>query len=172
MWNFSAAPPQAAESGRPPAKPDGPGDPSKVEKMFAELDKFCAAILAIPEAAANQDVMKQIAFIKDSKEKLKLAQVEQAALDKATALKMEAFVREAEEKKEAHRRKMEKLTTPSPPLDGNALGQALLKSLGLIVWPPSGPASRRGNRARATATTTAESPSTSSGTRTCVPARR
>ena len=32
--------------------------------------------------------------------------------------------------KEAHRKRMEELNRPSPPLDGNALGRALLKSLG------------------------------------------
>ena len=31
---------------------------------------------------------------------------------------------------EAHRKRMEELNRPSPPLDGNALGRALLKSLG------------------------------------------
>jgi len=132
MWNFSAAPPEAAESELEAPKPDESDEPQKLQAMFAELDKFCAAILATPALAANQDILNQIDFIKSSKEKLMPARAEQAELFKKHELKLEAYVRQAEEKKAAHLRKMDELTTPSPPLDGNALGEALLKSLGLI----------------------------------------
>jgi hypothetical protein len=37
---------------------------------------------------------------------------------------------ESQAKEEAHRKRMEELKTPPPPLDGNALGHALLKNLG------------------------------------------
>jgi hypothetical protein len=47
---------------------------------------------------------------------------------------MAELVQTAKQKKEAHRQRMEELNTPSPPLDGNALGRALLKNLGLTEW--------------------------------------
>ena len=47
--------------------------------------------------------------------------------------KMAAVAQASEQRGEAHRRKMEEMNTPSPPLDGNALGQALLKNLGVPV---------------------------------------
>ena len=36
----------------------------------------------------------------------------------------------AKERAEAHQRRMQEVNPPSPSLDGNALGQALLKNLG------------------------------------------
>lgn len=38
----------------------------------------------------------------------------------------------AKQQADAHKRRTEELTRPSPPLDGSALGRALLKNLGLI----------------------------------------
>ncbi|HMD71103.1 MAG TPA: hypothetical protein VKF41_07145, partial [Bryobacteraceae bacterium] len=136
MFDFSAAPPQeaaGAESGSPPDKPkDAAEDPRSLDEVFAQLDKFCAFILARPEAAGNPDVMKQMAVLEDCKEKLKMAQAEELAIQKAQEVKMAAMLQQAKEKEEAHRQKMEKLTTPSPPLDGNVLGRDLLRNVGLI----------------------------------------
>jgi hypothetical protein len=136
MWDLSAAPPRdaaRAESGSPPDEPKGAADDSlNLDEVFAPLDKFCAFILAMPEAAGDPDVMQQIAFIKDSKEKLKEAQIQEFAIQKAHEEKMAALVQEAEQKEEAHRQKVQALTTPSPPLDGTALGWALLRNVGLI----------------------------------------
>jgi hypothetical protein len=136
MFDFSAAPPQEAaeaESASPPGKPkDAAEDPLNLDEVFGQLDEFCAFILAMPKAAGNPDVMKQIALIKGSKEKLKVAQAEELAIQKAQEAKMAAMLQQAQQKEEAHRQKMEKLTTPSPPLDGNALGRDLLRNVGLI----------------------------------------
>ena len=61
-----------------------------------------------------------------------MAQAEELAIQKAQEAKMAAKLQKAQQKEEAHRQKMEKLTTPSPPLDGNALGRDLLRNVGLI----------------------------------------
>ena len=61
-----------------------------------------------------------------------MAHAEQLAIQKAQGEKLAAMVQKAQAKEEAHRQKMEKLTTPSPPLDGNALGRDLLRNVGLI----------------------------------------
>jgi len=135
MGSFSEAPPQdaGAESAPPPEKAKDPaGDSLSLDKVFAQLDKFCAFILAIPKAADNPDVMKQISLLKESKEKLVAAQAEQLAVQKTHEEKLAAMVQQARQKEEAHRQKKEKLTTPSPPLDGNALGWDLLRNVGLI----------------------------------------
>ena len=136
MFNLSAAPPQEAaeaEGAPPPEKPkDAAEDSLNLNEVFAQLDKFCAFVLARPEAAGNPDVMKQIALIKDSKANLKMAQAEELAIQKAQETKMAAKLQKARQMEEAHRQKMEKLTTPSPPLDGNALGRDLLRNVGLI----------------------------------------
>lgn len=130
MWNFAAAPPVAAESA--PEKAVEAEDPFQLGKVLAALDKFCAAIAAMPPLAANPEIMKNIEFIKGSKDKLKEAAAQQLATQKAEAEKIGALLQKSQQAKEAHNKKVEELKTPSPPLDGTALGLALLKNLGLI----------------------------------------
>jgi hypothetical protein len=69
-------------------------------------------------------------FITAAKEKLRLAQLEQAAIINAAREKMAAVGQASQQRAEAHRQRMEELNTPAPPLDGDALGRALLKNLG------------------------------------------
>jgi len=132
MWNFAAAPPPAVETAPPPGKPEEAEDPFQLGKLFAELDKFCATIVAIPLAAGNPEVMKQIDFLKGSKELLTKAAAQELATHKAQKEKMAALLQKSQQAKEAHNKKVEELKTPSPPLDGNALAEALLKNMGLI----------------------------------------
>jgi hypothetical protein len=98
--------------------------------VFAELDKFCNYILTIPAAATHPEIKKQLAFIASSKEQLKLAVEESLAHYKAHEERLGKMVQAAKEIEEAHRKKMEELNRPSPPLDPKALGRALLKNLG------------------------------------------
>ncbi len=130
MWNFAEAPPAVAKSAT--EKPEKAKDPFQLEKLFAKLDQFCAAIVALPVAAKNPIVMKQIELMKASKQKLTEAADKQTAtvqehLDKRTAL-----IQKGKLAKEAKRRKLEEMNKPLPSLDGNALGMALLKNMGLI----------------------------------------
>lgn len=102
-----------------------------VDKLFGAIDKLYAQIIAIPGAASHPDIRKQLDHITESKEKFKLAYAEQLA---RSAMFQEQFValgKKAKEQKEAHRKRMEELNRPSPPPDGDALGRALLKNLGL-----------------------------------------
>jgi hypothetical protein len=132
MWNFAAAAPAAAETAPPPEKPKESEDPYQLGNLFAELDKFCATIVALPLAAGNAEVMKHIEVIKASKELLKQVKAQELSIQIAQMEKMKALVAKAQQAKEAHNKKVEELKTPSPSLDGNALGLALLKNLGLI----------------------------------------
>ena len=136
MWAFDTVPPEApAEAaGAARAAPEDQAEsPWNFEPLFRELDKFCSAVMALPVAAANPEILQQLAFIAASKDKLTLAAAEELANQKAQQQKMAAVAQASEQRGEAHRRKMEEMNTPSPPLDGNALGQALLKNLGVPV---------------------------------------
>ncbi|MDR3676642.1 MAG: cysteine peptidase family C39 domain-containing protein [Acidobacteriota bacterium] len=130
MWNFAAAPPPAAQSA--PEKAEKAEDPFQLGQLFAALDKFCATVVAMPMVAGNAEVMKHIDFLKGSKDKLTEAAAKDLANYKAQTDKMAARLHKSQQAKEAHNKKVEELKTPSPPLDGNALGLALLKNLGLI----------------------------------------
>jgi hypothetical protein len=60
-----------------------------------------------------------------------LAQSESLAYAKMAQEQLTKMQEASKQKKENHRKKMEELNTPLPPLDGNDLGRALLKNLGL-----------------------------------------
>jgi hypothetical protein len=139
MWSFSLQPQDGApvsdarsspSSAKPQAAAESPEDPLNLSHVFSEVDKFCSALLSIPAAANHPDVKRQMDFITAAKEKLKLAQVEQATSINAAQEKVAAMGQLAQQRAEAHRKRMEELNTPAPPLDGDALGRALLKNLG------------------------------------------
>jgi hypothetical protein len=145
LWSFGLEPQQAgavaASSTATPAPPpraeavSRPAAGLDVKKLFGEVDKFCAHILAIPAAANHPDIKKQLDFITAGKEKFETAYAEHlASLAKAHA-QLDALAKTAQEQQEAHRKQIEELNRPSPPLDGNALGRALLKNLGLSIEP-------------------------------------
>jgi len=130
MWSFNEAgtstgqlPSAAGAASAAPALPD-------LEKAFAQLDQFCAHMLAIPGAANFPDLKAQIDFIQMSKEKARLAQVEELAAMQFRLDRVAANAEEAKKRAEANRKNKEERDKPLPPLDGGALGEALLKNLG------------------------------------------
>ena len=137
MWNFTEAAPAAAAAPAP-QEPKKAEDPYQLDKLFAKLDEFCASIVAIPLAAGNPDVMKQIEFIKGSKGMLTQAAAKQTAVFEAERAKRAATAQKLREAKEARKAEKAKAAPPEetpgplPPLDGNAIGMALLKNMGLI----------------------------------------
>jgi Peptidase C39 family len=118
-------------SAAPQAAPESQADPWKLDQLFVELDKFCNHVLTTPAAANTPDVKQQLDFIAASKEKLKLAQAEELAHQKTRFEQLAQIQEVAKRAKESHLKKLEELNKPSPPLDGDALGRALLKNLGL-----------------------------------------
>jgi len=140
VWDFSHQPQPAEASGASASKP-GPRSQSPsavssppagldINKLFGEIDKFCAHILGIPAAANHPEIKKQLDFIAASKQKISAAQAELAASRAARQAELAALAESAKQQQTAHRKKVEELNRPSPPLDGNALGHALLKNLG------------------------------------------
>lgn len=106
-------------------------DPWDLTPLFAQLDQFCNHILSLPGAANHPEIKEQLDFIAANRQKLILAKAEERANLKAHEERMAAMSQAAKEKEDAHRRTMEELNKPLAPLDGNVLGRALLKNLGL-----------------------------------------
>ena len=106
--------------------------PLDFTRLFAEVDKFCSYILTIPGAVDHPRIKKQLEFIASSKEKLKLGAAESAVRHKAHQEQLVKMMQTAKQNQEAHCKKLEELNTPSAPLDGDALGNAFMKTLGFI----------------------------------------
>jgi predicted double-glycine peptidase len=140
-WTVSLKLPHAgATAGTPtesepstPIKQSGASFPKAldVNKLFGEVDKFCTHILGIEAAANHPEIKKQLDHIAACKQKFTLAYTEQLTLRTKSLREFSALANKAKEQEEANRKRMEELNTPSPPLDGNALGRTLLKNLGL-----------------------------------------
>ena len=130
MWNFAEAPLTAIATA--PEKPEEKPDLFKLGKVFSEIDKFCALMAATPVAAANPKVMAQLELLKGTKQKLTDAAEKQMAIFQEHHDKRLALMQKGKQAKDAKQQKLEQLNKPLPPLDGNALGMALLRNMGLI----------------------------------------
>jgi hypothetical protein len=132
LWSFDEAGTSAASfPNSTGSKPERPVDgPQNFDAIFAELDKFYNYALSIPGAAEHPELKTHLDFLMAGKEKLRLAQSEELAYQKIRDDQLAALKQESKQEQEAHRKKVEELNTPPPPLDGNALGDALLKNLG------------------------------------------
>jgi hypothetical protein len=131
MWSFNEAGTSTGDFPRAAAQAGSTlPEPQSLDKLFGELDKFCAHLLSVPGAENHADLKTQVGFIQSGKERLRLAQIEELTTYKTRADQMAAVERQSKEKAEANRKQQEELNAEPPPLDGNALGQALLKNLG------------------------------------------
>jgi hypothetical protein len=98
-------------------------------KLFAEMDKFTSHVLSIPAVANNPDIKKRLELVEASKEQIKAAHAADLAR-RATAFgQIAAFEENTKQQKEAQLKKIEDLKN-APPLDGDALSDAMLKNLG------------------------------------------
>jgi len=102
-----------------------------VNKLFGEIDKFCSQLLTVPAVANHPEIKKQLDHITAAKEKFKPAYAEQLARRRSLLGEFAALAKRATEQEEANRKTLEELNRLAPTLDGNALGRALLKNLGL-----------------------------------------
>ena len=131
VWTFGAqTSPAGTTASDVPPPPPASEDPMNLSVLFGELDKFCNHVLSLPAAVNHPDIKRNMEAIAARKEQLKLAQVEALAHLKTHQAQMANMVQATKEKQEAHRQRVEELNKPSPPLDGDALGRALLKNLG------------------------------------------
>jgi hypothetical protein len=143
MWNWICCPTcdyvftlkAGAAAGAPvEAQPSAPGTAVPVPavdlaKLFAEIDKFTGHVLSIPAAANNPDVKKKLESVEATKEQIKVAHAEDLARRVAAFGQLAAFEENTKQQKEAQLKKIEDLKN-APPLDGDALSDAMLKNLG------------------------------------------
>ena len=115
----------------PPPKPRlTPGqEPASVKNAFAELEKFWAQVMTSEKAAKHPEIQKQVNFMKTSQEKIALAQFETLVARKAHEAQVSTFQEKCRQAEDAILKKREEIATPGLPLDGNALGLALVKDL-------------------------------------------
>ena len=125
----AAANPEVAEPS-PAAAADNGIEPASLGQMFDALDKFVEHVRNVPGIATNAEIQQQLQILTGGRAAAKLALAEAAVSGQVHKNQLDAFVQMAKERGEAFRKRMEEVKKPSPPLDGNALGQALLKNLG------------------------------------------
>jgi hypothetical protein len=142
MWNWLCCPEcdfvftfkDGASTGAPAAaprasSPEAPIPGLDLAKVFGEIDRFSSHILSIPAAANNPEIKKQLEIIAAGKEKFKVAHAETLARRTALLGQLSAITEESKQREQAHAKKQEELAS-APPLDGNAIAEALLKNLG------------------------------------------
>jgi hypothetical protein len=100
------------------------------DKFFAQMDRFCELIMGLPGAASNAPLVKQIEYLKGTQQSLQLARVEAIASEKLAFDQMARMAEDARKGVDAHQARVDALNKPSDPLDGNALGRALMSNLG------------------------------------------
>ncbi len=133
MLDSSDQPVQGAAAEAPPADAAAPNtEPPTLNKMMEELEKFSQLAQNVPGAAENADLQGQLKILAGAKAAIMLGLAEAALHAKTHADQLAAFVQASKERGEAHRKKVEEVNAPVPPLDGTALGRALLKNLGFL----------------------------------------
>lgn len=101
-------------------------------RLFGEVDKFCELIRSIPALAGRQDVQQHLDYLTGTKERVRLAQSEQLVHRRASLMRLAQLEQKAKRDEEGFLEKKDEIEKPAGSLDGTALGQALLKSLGLL----------------------------------------
>jgi len=121
----ATAPKTAAAGASAPAVPS-----VDLTKLFGELDKFTSQIRSMPAAMDNPDIKKRLDFIEASKADIKVAHAEDLARRTAVVGQIAAFEEKSKKQGEEQHKKAEERNAPGPPLDGDAIGNAMLKNLG------------------------------------------
>jgi hypothetical protein len=145
MWNWiccpscdyvftlkSGAAAGAPMEAQPPAPAIAPVEAIDIVKLFGQLDKFTSHVRSIPRAANDPAVKQRLDLLEEGKEKMKAAHAEDLARRAAVFGKLAAFEEKNKQQKEAELKKIEDRNAPAPPLDGDALRDAMLKNLGLV----------------------------------------
>lgn len=102
-----------------------------IARLFSEIDKFMAQVLAVPAAANDPTVKRKLELLETSKEQYRAAHADDLARRAAALGQISAFQQKHKEQKEAALKKGEERNAPPQPVDGDALHDAMLKNLGL-----------------------------------------
>ena len=137
MWNYVCCPACdnmftfALAAPAPEVAVGSESDPWNLGPLFAELDRFRERVLAVPGAAHRADVKEQLELIEQNKEKLRLAEKEETALAREREAILAAEKKRQDEQRAAVEKAREEAAKPAPAPDGAALGEALLRELGI-----------------------------------------
>ncbi len=145
MWNWVCCPAcdyvftvkdGAAGTAEPVARPPASAAPSSAQlagalaRVFAGLDKFTSYVRDIPGAADHPELKDQLQLLDTAKAELKSAHASGVSGRAAILGQLAAVVERHRQQNEAQVKKMEEENSTPPPLDGHALGRALLENLG------------------------------------------
>lgn len=139
MWNYICCPfcdytwSFSSEASKAEPRLDPEKLVSDLNPLFAEMDKFSSLLLSIEGVGNNLAVRKELDRLVASKEHLKLAQSEVLVHRRTQLTWMTEFQQKCKQDEEDLVKAREEIQKPGSPLDGNALGKALLKDLGLIT---------------------------------------
>lgn len=137
MWNYLCCPScdytwsfalQRVEETAPGQAPGA----EQLARAVAAIEEFCAKIRAMPEAAANPQVLQYLDAMMASKQRLGLATTEQQSHLKQREAQIGQLEKDAKKREQRVAQAKRDAEAPASTPDGNALGQALLKSLGLL----------------------------------------
>ena len=104
----------------------------QLARAVAAIEEFCAKIRSMPEAAANPQVLQYLDAMMASRQRLELATSEQQSHLRQRQAQVGQLEKEASQREERVARAKREAETPATTPDGNELGRALLKSLGLL----------------------------------------
>ncbi len=123
-WSFAVTPPEEERKPEEGLWNLGP--------FFAELDKLEAHVKSVKPAARRPDMQEQLAFIRESREKLRLAEREEMARRAQADAYLKDFTESVAKEEEAIAKAQEAAARPAAPIDAGKLGDALLKDLGIV----------------------------------------
>jgi hypothetical protein len=107
-----------------------PVDAVDLAKLFAEIDKFTSNIRNMPKAVNNPEIQKKLDLLEAGKERIRVAHAEDLARRAAVVGQFAAFEEMTKQQEEEQLKKVEDRNAPAPPLDGDALSDAMFKNLG------------------------------------------
>lgn len=131
-WSFHAKPDKKEAAAQPAPAAPKPADPLDVDVIYGDVNKFISQILEIPGASDHPDIRNQIAYLYDQKEPLRMAIAESAAQVRMQTDRLDVLRQTATANEAHNQRRTEEASRQSPPLDGDALGMALLRNLGFV----------------------------------------
>lgn len=103
--------------------------------VFEQLDKVVEHVLSLGAVANHPDIRQQLEILKAGKEELKLAQNEEVLRGKLRRAELARLEEKRQQQVEAVAKKQEEVNLPAAPLDGNVLGQTIVRELGLLGAP-------------------------------------
>ena len=138
VWDFQTrqempgVPAEGVASPEPATDPEIRVFPPTLEPVLDAIEKFMEKVTSLPEVVANPELKPHLDGIRNSRTTLTEAFTKAAANARIHQGQMAAFIKASEERRQAYNQRKAALVKTGEPLDGEALGRALLKTFGFI----------------------------------------